>query len=109
MTMNPPANVHRLPNRDAAMKALYDDVAAKNMFPYWAQTKDVANDEDRVLMAPQKAIPYLWRCAEDIEPILDRAVELIKMDDSERRSLVLMNPGLAPKRARSRPCTRPIV
>jgi gentisate 1,2-dioxygenase len=97
--MNPPANVHRLPNRDAALKALYEDVAAKNMFPYWAQTKDVANDEDRVLMAPQKAIPYLWRCAEDIEPILDRAVELIKMDDSERRSLVLMNPGLAPKRA----------
>ncbi len=49
-------------------------------------------------MAPQKAVPHLWRCEEDIEPILNRAVELIKMDDSERRSLVLMNPGLAPKR-----------
>ena len=47
----------------------------------------------------QKAIPYLWRCAEDIEPILDRAVELVTMDDSERRSLILVNPGLAPKRA----------
>lgn len=97
--MNAQSNVHRLPNRETALKSLYEDVAAKNMFPYWAQTKDVANDEDRVLMAPQKAVPHLWRCAEDIEPILNRAVELIKMDDSERRSLVLMNPGLAPKRA----------
>src|SRR5262245_49678249 len=97
--MNAQGNVHRLPNRETALKALYEDVAAKKMFPYWAQTKDVANDEDRVLMAPQKAVPYLWRCEEDIEPILNRAVELIKMEDSERRSLVLMNPGLAPKRA----------
>ena len=44
-------------------------------------------------------MPFLWRCAEDIEPILNRAVELITMDDSERRSLILVNPGLAPKRA----------
>ena len=97
--MNASRNVHQLPNRDVALKALYDDLAAKSMFPYWAQTTSVANDEDRQLMAPQKAVPYLWRCAEDIEPILDRAVELIKMEDSERRSVVLINPGLAPKRA----------
>ena len=50
-------------------------------------------------MATPNAVPYLWRCAEDIEPILERAVELITMDDSERRSLVLVNPGLAPRRA----------
>ncbi len=91
--------VTRLPNRDAALKALYEDVAAKNMFPFWATTKEVANDEDRQLLAAPKAIPFLWRCAEYIEPILDRAVELVTMDDSERRSLILMNPGLAPRRA----------
>jgi gentisate 1,2-dioxygenase len=51
------------------------------------------------LLATAKAVPFLWRCAEDIEPILHRAVELITMDDSERRSLVLVNPGLAPRRA----------
>ena len=93
------SNVTRLPNRDTALKALYEDVAAKHMFPYWATTKEVANDEDRQLLAAPKAIPFLWRCAEDIEPILDRAVQLVTMDDSERRSLVLMNPGLAPRRA----------
>ena len=93
------SNVHRLPNRDAALKALYTDIAAKNMFPFWATSADVANDEIKQLMATARAVPFLWRCEEDIEPILNQAVELITMDDSERRSLVLVNPGLAPKRA----------
>lgn len=92
-------NVHRLPNRDTALKALYDEIGAKNMFPFWATSADVQNDEIKQLMATSRAVPYLWRCAEDIEPILNRAVELVTMDDSERRSLVLVNPGLAPKRA----------
>ena len=94
-----PGNVHRLPNRDVALKALYDDVAAKHMFPFWATSTDVEHDEVKQLLATPKAVPYLWRCAEDIEPILERAVELVTMDDSERRSLVLVNPGLAPRRA----------
>jgi gentisate 1,2-dioxygenase len=92
-------NVHRLPNRDVALKALYDDVAAKHMFPFWATSTNVEHDEVKQLLVTPKAVPYLWRCAEDIEPILERAVELITMDDSERRSLVLVNPGLAPRRA----------
>jgi gentisate 1,2-dioxygenase len=97
--MTPPANVHRLPNRDAALKSLYDDIAAKSMFPFWAQSSDVTNDEIKQLMGGKKAVPYVWSCEKDIEPILNQAVELITMDDSERRSLVLVNPGLAPKRA----------
>ncbi|MGB6660776.1 MAG: gentisate 1,2-dioxygenase, partial [Xanthobacteraceae bacterium] len=94
-----PGSVHRLPNRDTALKALYDDVSAKHMFPFWATSTDVEHDEVKQLLASPKAVPYLWRCAEDIEPILHRAVELVTMDDSERRSLVLVNPGLAPRRA----------
>ena len=27
---------HRLPNREAALEALYSDISAKNMFPFWA-------------------------------------------------------------------------
>ncbi len=50
-------------------------------------------------MGAKRAVPHVWRCEEDIEPILHQAVELVTMDDSERRSLVLINPGLAPKRA----------
>ena len=83
------SNVHRLPNRDAALKALYTDISAKNMFPFWATSADVANDEIKQLMATPRAVPFLWRCEQDIEPILNQAVELITMDDSERRSLVL--------------------
>jgi gentisate 1,2-dioxygenase len=87
------------PNRDVALKALYDEVSAKKMFPFWATSADVEHDEVKQLLATPKAVPYLWRCAEDIEPILDRAVDLISMADSERRSLILVNPGLAPRRA----------
>ncbi len=92
-------NVRRLPNRDTALKALYDDLSAKHMFPFWAASSDVEHDEVKQLLATAKAVPHLWRCAEDIEPILDRAVELVTMDDSERRSVILVNPGLSPRRA----------
>jgi gentisate 1,2-dioxygenase len=92
-------NLRSRPNRDAALKALYDDVFSKNMFPFWATSTDVDHDEIKQLLGTAKAVPFLWSCADDIEPILDRAVELVTMDDSERRSLILMNPGLAPKRA----------
>ncbi len=99
MSTSSASTVRRLPNRDAALKALYDDVFSKNMFPFWATSTDVEHDEIKQLLGTSRAVPFLWRCAEDIEPILNRAVELVTMDDSERRSLVLVNPGLAPKRA----------
>jgi gentisate 1,2-dioxygenase len=99
MSTSSASRVHRFPNRDAALKALYDDVFAKSMFPFWATSSDVAHDEVKQLLATARAVPFLWRCAEDIEPILERAVQLVTMDDSERRSLILVNPGLAPKRA----------
>ena len=87
--MSVATNVHRLPNRDAALKALYEELAAKNMFPFWAQSSDVTNDEIKQLMGTRKPVPFVWRCEEDIEPILHRAVELVTMEDSERRSVVL--------------------
>ncbi|MGE0628630.1 MAG: cupin domain-containing protein [Hyphomicrobiaceae bacterium] len=89
----------RAPNRKAALKSLYDDVHAKNMFPFWATTTDVEHDEVRQLMGTQQAVPHVWNYQYDILPTLTRAADLIKMDDSERRSLILVNPGLAPRRA----------
>ena len=86
-------------NRDAALREMYDSISAKNMFPFWATSDDVTNDEVRQLMATKKAVPYLWGFEDDIDPLLRMSAELISMDDSERRSLVLVNPGLAPKRA----------
>jgi gentisate 1,2-dioxygenase len=85
-------------NRDAALKGLYDDIHAGNMFPFWATSTSVDHDEVRQLMATSKAVPFVWKYT-DIEPLLQRAAKLVTMDDSERRSLILVNPGLAPRRA----------
>lgn len=86
-------------NREKALKDMYESISEKNMFPFWATTGDVDNDEVRQLMATPHAIPYVWRYKEDIEPLIRISAELITMDDSERRSLVLVNPGLNPRRA----------
>src|SRR5881227_4209387 len=89
----------RASNREAALKGLYDEISAKHLFPFWATSGDVAHDEVQQLMGTQKAVPHRWSYKNDIEPILFRAAELVTMDDSERRSLILVNPGLAPRRA----------
>jgi gentisate 1,2-dioxygenase len=86
-------------NRANALEDLYDEIHERSMFPFWATSEGVEHDEIKQLMATQKAIPHLWRWREDILPLLERAAELITMNDSERRSLILINPGLAPRRA----------
>src|SRR5258707_4289838 len=50
-------------------------------------------------MQGRKAIPFIWKYKEQIEPLLYRSAELITTETSERRSLVLVNPGMAPQRA----------
>lgn len=97
MSVAVPAEERRA-NRQAALAGLYDEIARKHMFPFWATSDSVDHDEIRQLMATQKAVPFVWAYA-DIEPLLRRAADLVTMDDSERRSLILVNPGLAPKRA----------
>ncbi|MEA2945602.1 MAG: gentisate 1,2-dioxygenase, partial [Alphaproteobacteria bacterium] len=99
MAASSATKVQRHPNRETALKGLYDDVFSKNMFPFWATSTEVEHDEIKQLLSTARAVPFLWSCADDIEPILHRAVELVTMEDSERRSLILVNPGLAPKRA----------
>ena len=88
-----------LSNKEKALRDMYDSISARNMFPFWATSDDVTNDEVRQLMATSRAIPYHWSYEDDIAPLLKTSAELISMDDSERRSLVLVNPGLKPKRA----------
>jgi len=86
-------------NKEAALRSMYDRISARNMFPFWATTNDVTNDEVRQLMATTRAVPHVWSYADDIDPLLRMSADLISMADSERRSLVLVNPGLKPKRA----------
>jgi gentisate 1,2-dioxygenase len=86
-------------NLQAALDQLHADVAANNMAPYWVVDRTVKNDEERQILDQRKAIPFIWKYKGDIEPLLYRSAELIRTETSERRSLVLVNPGLAPKRA----------
>ena len=106
--MSPKSATARLPDRETALKSLYQDIAVKKMFPFWATSADVEHDEIKQLMGTQRALPYLWNYKSDIEPILYRAAELVTMDDSERRSLILINPASRRGARPSRPCTRPI-
>jgi gentisate 1,2-dioxygenase len=49
--------------------------------------------------AAPRAQPYLWSYADVIQPLLVKAAQLVTTVESERRSLILVNPGLAPRRA----------
>ena len=86
-------------DREARLAALYEDVHRSHMFPFWATTTEVAHDEIARLVKSRGAVPWLWRYESDIAPLLRRSAELVSMADSERRSLILVNPGLAPTRA----------
>ena len=45
--------------------------------------------------AGSRAVPHLWKYR-DIHPCLLEAARLVPMELSERRSLIMVNPGLAP-------------
>ena len=40
--------------KQAALKSLYDDLYAKNMFPFWATQQGVEHDEIKQLMGSAK-------------------------------------------------------
>jgi len=86
-------------NRQSALDDLHADVEANNMAGYWAVDTSADHDEDRQVMDPNKAVPFIWKYKDAIEPLLYRSAELITTDKSDRRSLVMVNPGLAPRRA----------
>jgi len=93
------AKTHSEIQRQKALDVLHQEVYDKQMAPYWAVDSSVDHDEDRQVMDKRKAIPFSWSYENDIKPLLYRSSELITMENSERRSLVLVNPGLAPSRA----------
>ena len=87
------------PAKEAALRDMYADINARSMFPFWAKRSDVEHDEIRQLMDGPKPVPFRWSYQDDIASLLQRSAELITAEDTDRRSLVLINPGLAPPRA----------
>ena len=87
-------------SRATELEALHADIAQKDMFPFWATNAGPGHDEVKRLMgAAPRAQPFLWSYADTIEPLLVKAAKLVTTVESERRSLILVNPGLAPRRA----------
>lgn len=91
--------VHDGHNRQVALDKLHEDVFAQHMAPFWATKPGSNEDQDRQVMDQKKAVPFVWKYKTAIEPLLYRSAELVTMESSERRSLILVNPGLAPRRA----------
>src|SRR5438045_1714931 len=85
--------------KEAALNDMYAEISARNMFPFWAKSSYVEHDEIRQLMSGPKPVPFRWSYKDDIESLLHRSAELVTTEDTDRRSLVLINPGLAPRRA----------
>jgi gentisate 1,2-dioxygenase len=82
-------------NRASEMEALHQATKKLNLFEFWSE--DPTNERGAVdrLSFFIKAVPHIWRFAE-IEPCLRKAGELITMEESERRSLIMVNPALHP-------------
>ena len=74
---------------DAALEALYRDLAAVDLRPLWTITDQLLPPTPR-----PKAVPWLWRSA-TMRPLARRAIELVPVErGGERRVLSLQNPGL---------------
>src|SRR5438132_14357914 len=87
-------------DRAAALDALHDDIERKHLFPFWAVNAGPGHDAVKRLMgAAPRAVPFLWSYAGVTEPLLVAAAKRVTTVESERRSLTLPNPGLAPPRA----------
>ena len=81
----------------AFLGEIADDVGAGCV--HIGDSPAVEHDEISQILSPIRAIPHLWSYRHTLEPLLQRSARLVTMKDSERRSLILVNPGLSPRRA----------
>ena len=80
------------------LRAMYARINEKHLFPFWAQRSDVEHDEIRQLMGGARAQPFHWSYTRDLEALMLQSARLINTGSSDRRSLILVNPGLRPRR-----------
>lgn len=80
-------------NWDEEMDALHEKTQALNLYEFWSVGKSGEHEAVRDLARFDKAVPHIWKYS-DVRPCLEKAGELIDMDESERRSLIMCNPAL---------------
>lgn len=87
-------------DREIALKQMYEEIEQRNMFPFWAKNASADHDDIKQLTAQGvRAVPFRWSYENDLSHLLRSSAELVSTEESDRRSLVLVNPGLAPRRA----------
>jgi gentisate 1,2-dioxygenase len=77
------------------MAALQKRDQELSLFEYWSTDNQVAHDATKRLQRRAKAVPHHWKWS-DLLPCIEKSGELVGMEESERRTLILMNPALAP-------------
>ncbi len=77
------------------MEALRKRDEELSLYEYWSTNYEVAHDATNKLQRRAQAVPHMWKWR-DLLPCIEKSGELVSMNDSERRTLILMNPALAP-------------
>lgn len=83
------------PTWEQEMAALHKRDRELSLYEYWSTNTEVAHEATNKLQTRVKAVPHHWRWA-DLLPCIEKSGELVPMEESERRTLILMNPALAP-------------
>src|SRR5581483_1433465 len=83
------------PTWEQEMAALQKRDRELSLYEYWSTNTQVAHEATNKLQTRVQAIPHHWRWA-DLLPCIEKSGELVPMEESERRTLILMNPALAP-------------
>ena len=80
-------------NRDRELAALHERTQALYLYEFWTVNQESEHEAVANLQTFTKAAPHIWKYR-DVFPCLERASELIDMNESERRSLIMVNPAL---------------
>ena len=75
------------------MAALHKRTQELHLYEFWSVGQQGEHEAVRELARCDGAVPHIWKY-KNVFPCLDKAGELIDMDESERRSLIMCNPAL---------------
>ena len=76
------------PNLDPQVTEFHHDIEQRSLQPLWIDTAQYVPRQPS-----PRIIPALWKYSE-VRPLLERAGDLVRAGEAERRVLVLKNPAL---------------
>jgi len=82
-------------SRSERLHRLHQQNSRLSLFEFWGEDAAYAHQATERLQFRVAAAPHLWRYR-DVHPCLLEAAQLIPLELSERRSLIMMNPALKP-------------